>query len=178
MKCTLALAAGLMLMGGGMSVHAIGAGGNGDHPERLNRDSQATQETRATVRRMARGSDYIGKAVVNSRRETLGEIIDLAINGTQRRVIYAVLGSGGLFGIGQTLHAVPLSAFNKAAAGDDLVFDISKTRLDAQPGFDDDHWPAKANNPLIERSVSGASTLRSPGSQAPGVTKPTDKGGR
>jgi hypothetical protein len=39
-------------------------------------------------------------------------------------VIYVVLGSGGLFRIGQDLHAVPLSVFSKTSKEDDLALDI------------------------------------------------------
>lgn len=178
MKFIITLASSLILVGSGVSAHAAGAEGNMDRAHQMNRNSHAAHKVLAAARRMAKESDYIGKAVVNFRGETLGEVIDLAIDGAQGRVIYAVLGSGGLFGIGRTVHAIPLRAFSKVAAEDELVLDVPKARLDSQPGFDDDHWPAKANRRLIDRPVSSTSTLRRPGPQTPAVAKPGDKGVR
>lgn len=161
--------AGLIVMAIMASAHATE--GDSARAQPINRNPQAAHQPVKIVKPVAKGSDFIGKAVINPQGEALGEIIDLAVSGAQGRVIYAVLGSGGFLGIGQDLHAIPLGAFRKAANGDDLVLDVSKSRLDAQAGFDEDHWPAQASDQLVARSVPFEATRRDAGPQRPAVTK-------
>jgi hypothetical protein len=85
---------------------------------------QTANKVLAAPKRVTKGSDYIDKTVIHPNQEALGEIVDLATDGAQGRVIYVVLGSGGLFRIGQDLHAVPLSVFSKTSKEDDLALDI------------------------------------------------------
>lgn len=108
------------------------------------------------ARAIARATDYIGQEVVNSSEQSLGEIVDLAVHGPQGRVIYAVVASGGLFGIGQDFFAVPIGAFVNQAAGegDTLMLDIPGASLDAKDAFDADHWPTRPNQSLVEATTA------------------------
>lgn len=178
MKFAMALAGGLILMANGVSAYAVDAGGATARPQQNNHALRAVHKAPATAPGIVKGSDYIGKEVTNPGRESLGEIVDLAINGARSKVSYAVMASGGFFGIGREFYAVPLDAFSPAAEDDDLVLNISKARLDTQPGFDSDHWPAHANTELVEQPVPSKSISDRVAPQTPTITRGIGKGAR
>jgi hypothetical protein len=80
--------------------------------------------------------------VVNRNDEELGELEHVVIDAMLGKVAYAVLVRGGVLGLGERLHAIPWDALEVDASRRRFVLDIDKDRLDAAPGFDDEHWPA------------------------------------
>lgn len=90
-------------------------------------------------------SSMQGEYVVNTRDESVGEILDIMIDVPSGRVAYAVLSFGGVLGIGDKLFAIPWSALVLDADRQCFVLDIDKERLKAAPGFDKDHWPSMAD---------------------------------
>jgi hypothetical protein len=83
-----------------------------------------------------------GETVVNRSDEELGELAHLVVDVCSGKVAYAVLVRGGVFGLGERLHAVPWEAIELDPERRRYVLDVEKERLEAAPGFDDDHWPA------------------------------------
>jgi len=83
-----------------------------------------------------------GEAVVNRDGEELGHLEQIVIDARSGRAAYAVLARGGVFGLGERFHAVPWQAFEIDANRRRIVLDIARERLDAAPGFDEEHWPA------------------------------------
>lgn len=73
--------------------------------------------------------------------DSLGDIKDLMIDLTSGRVAYAVVGFGGLLGIGSKLFAVPLQAMKQDAENNCFILDTNKEALESASGFDKDHWP-------------------------------------
>ena len=97
-----------------------------------------------------KASDLIGKNVVNPEGKTLGEIKNLAIDGEQGRIAYAILSFGGFLGIGNKLFAIPWGALRIGPGGDNFVLNVDKAKLEKAPGFDNDKWPD-----LTNRQVAG-----------------------
>ena len=86
-----------------------------------------------------------GDTVINEANEELGRLEHIVLDVVGGRVVYAVLGRGGVFGIGERLFAIPWNAFRLDASRNCMVLDVPRERLDAAPGFDRDHWPAMAD---------------------------------
>ena len=86
-----------------------------------------------------------GDDVVNAAGENLGKIEAIMLDVTSGRIAYAVLSFGGFLGMGGKLFAIPWSALVLDARHKRFVFDVSKERLEAAPGFDKDHWPSMAD---------------------------------
>lgn len=112
-----------------------------------------------------KASKLIGTNVKGKNGESLGEIVDLALETSQRQVSYAVLSFGGVIGVGAKLFAVPLSAFETGKGRNELVLNVTGDQLKAMQGLDDDKWPteistnwpaAKAN---MQGSVKASSTI-------------------
>jgi sporulation protein YlmC with PRC-barrel domain len=129
--------------------------------------AQHRDRASAGADRIARITDYTGKEVLNLHGEKLGEIVELAIDGGQGRVVYAVLASGGWLGLGQDLYAVPIGALQPNVVSDALRLGTAKTRLDERDAFNPDQWPIEANHKLIDNIAAGAS----PRSQRPRTLK-------
>lgn len=94
-----------------------------------------------------RASTIDGMEVRNSRGEDLGSVEDLMIDMQSGEVRYAALSFGGFLGIGDKLFAIPWDLLRVQQQGDDrwIVFDITKERLEAAPGFNQDNWPNMAD---------------------------------
>ena len=96
-------------------------------------------------RQIVKASDVMGRDVHNSDNEDIGEIENLAIDGRQGRIQYAVLSFGGVLGVGDKLFAIPWDALRMNTEGDKYIVAIDKDRLKNAPGFDKDNWPDMAN---------------------------------
>ncbi len=86
-----------------------------------------------------------GDTVVNRENEDLGTLEHIMIDVASGRIAYAVLASGGVFGIGEKLFAVPWGALVLDADRRCFVLDVDRKRMEEAPGFDKDHWPAMAD---------------------------------
>lgn len=91
-----------------------------------------------------KASSMIGTDVVNPKGENLGDVKEVVIDPQTGKVAYAVVSFGGFLGMGKKLFAIPFSAFKYDLKENEYVLDISKERLEAAPGFDEDHWPSMA----------------------------------
>ncbi|WP_292731860.1 PRC-barrel domain-containing protein, partial [Methanoculleus sp.] len=94
--------------------------------------------------------DVVGKRVKNPEGYDLGEISSLRIGLPTGKVAYAVLKTGGVFGLGAKFFAVPIEAMVYRPGDDVFVANISKYKLDNEPGFSEGDWPREANWSLIE----------------------------
>jgi hypothetical protein len=93
-----------------------------------------------------KASSIIGTNVVNPKGDNLGSIKDIVIDRHTGRVAYAVVSFGGFLGMGEKLFAIPFSAFafnmTKNQFNNEYVLNLPRERLDAAPGFDQEHWPS------------------------------------
>jgi sporulation protein YlmC with PRC-barrel domain len=90
-------------------------------------------------------STLIGDDVINGLGESLGLIKEIMLDVPCGRVAYAVLSSGGLFGVGDKLYAIPWSALTLDTSRKCFVLNVSREQMENAPGFDKDHWPPMAD---------------------------------
>ena len=83
-----------------------------------------------------------GETVIDRAGEVLGSLEHVLIDLPSGVITYGVLVRGGVFGLGERLHAFHWNAIRFEGDRHRLVLDIEKERLEAASGFDDDHWPA------------------------------------
>jgi len=88
----------------------------------------------------AKASKLIGETVRNNRGEKLGKVQDLAVNVESGRIVQVVLSTGGFFGIGSTLRAVPPEALSCDAGHKFLRLDADKEKLASAPIFEKSKW--------------------------------------
>ena len=68
----------------------------------------------------------IGSQVINGKGETLGKIENLVVDIDSGRILYAILGSGGVLGLGDKLFPVPWEAL--AALPEEGIFFLNKSK--------------------------------------------------
>jgi hypothetical protein len=87
------------------------------------------------------GSSLLGSTVKNPQGKDLGTLKDLVVSPGENRVVYAVLASGGMLGLGEKLFAVPLSALKPAAEAKGFVLEVTPEQLHQAPEFNQNNWP-------------------------------------
>lgn len=80
--------------------------------------------------------ELIGQDVKNALGEGLGQVKDLVIDARAGRIVYALVASGGLLGVGEKIRPVPFAAFRDTYRADgDLVLEIERSRWDSVPAI-------------------------------------------
>ncbi|KJK26040.1 photosystem reaction center subunit H [Burkholderiaceae bacterium 16] len=86
-----------------------------------------------------------GNFVLGPGGDKLGKLAHIMLDVSDGRIAYGVLSFGGFLGVGGKLFAVPWSALTLDIQRKSFVVGIDKERLEAAPGFDQDHWPSMAD---------------------------------
>ncbi|HET9835483.1 MAG TPA: PRC-barrel domain-containing protein [Rhodanobacteraceae bacterium] len=96
-------------------------------------------------------SSLIGDAIINPAGEKLGDLKDIVLDTTRGQIVYAVMASGGVLGVGEKLFAVPWGALRIQGHNENLVLEADPDRLKNASGFDKDHWPVGPDAGFVER---------------------------
>ena len=139
------------------------------------------QEAQQQVTDANKASKLMGMAVKNKQDEDLGKIKDLVVDFKSGKIAYAVLSSGGTFGIGGKMVAVPIEALTLQPGAKALIIDLKKQQLSQAPGFTEDNWPdlnaaqsgktvglAQSKSPEEASGSSGSQSSSSQSQQASG----------
>jgi hypothetical protein len=84
--------------------------------------------------------------VLGSDGKSLGKVAEIMLVAGKGEIAYVVLASGGVLGIGETLHAVTWCDFTIDPADGHLSLAMTADELAERPGFDKDHWPSNASS--------------------------------
>ncbi len=77
-----------------------------------------------------------GTAVFNTAGEKIGHVEDIMLEKTTNAILFAVLGFGGLLGIGEKYHPVPWSELNYDTVVGGYVVPMTTEALERAPTFD------------------------------------------
>jgi sporulation protein YlmC with PRC-barrel domain len=75
----------------------------------------------------------VGTAVKNLQGEKLGDLRELMIDPQTGRVVYAVLASGGVLGMGEKSLAIPWETLKVGLGKEELIVEIDKDKLQTVP---------------------------------------------
>ncbi len=102
---------------------------------------ESVQERRADrLKGAVKASDVIGMEVKNYQGEKLGKVDDLTVDVESGRIVQVILSTGGFFGIGDTLTALPPGVLHHDVAQKVLHLDADKEKLKAAPKYDAAKW--------------------------------------
>lgn len=90
---------------------------------------------------LQRATELIGMDVRNQQDEKLGTISDVIVDFQSGQAPFAVLSSGGFFGVGNRMLAIPTPSFQQNAGQDQFVLNMDRERLKSAPTFDKNNWP-------------------------------------
>ncbi len=114
------------------------------NPQITSDETQNSQSsTRASSAQMSedpRGrhaSELIGLNILGRNGETLGELNDFVVDSKSGKVVYDIVSSGGVLGVGRTLRAVPFSAvkLDTSSSVPQMTADIDQARWNQAPLF-------------------------------------------
>ena len=125
------------------------------YPDQHNRMSSQDTNTNRTEnvndRQAIKASELSGLIVRTTGDQEKGKIKDLMI-GPEGRVEYAAVSFGGFLGMGDKLFAVPFEAIHVVRNNNKVEFariDVSEETIKDRKGFDQDHWPAQADQSFV-----------------------------
>jgi sporulation protein YlmC with PRC-barrel domain len=75
----------------------------------------------------------IDTAVFDAAGRKIGEVKDIVLDKTSNNIMFAVVGFGGLLGIGEKYHPVPWSELDYAKDRDGYIVNLTKEQLQAAP---------------------------------------------
>ncbi|MBL9187862.1 MAG: PRC-barrel domain-containing protein [Opitutaceae bacterium] len=104
-------------------------------------DRRAATNSRTEAGRVHKATKIMGSAVRNLQDEKIGSVDDLVIDLPAGRVVAVVVSSGGFLGLGDTMSAVPPTAFRLDGAPGRLQLDTTKDALRNAPRFQAGQWP-------------------------------------
>lgn len=81
-----------------------------------------------------RANKLIGMEVLSSDNQKLGKLENVIIDLNTGRILYTVVGSGGVLGAGEKKYAVPPRAFTEMQ-GDELSLKVDKAKFQGAPQF-------------------------------------------
>jgi sporulation protein YlmC with PRC-barrel domain len=104
---------------------------------------------------LVKSSEVVGVAVKSSKKESLGEIKDIALDKISGQVRYVVLSFSRLF-MSNKYFALPWKKIHYSPEDQCFILDeISQAKLKEEDGFDKDHWPDMAQWPEMFKHYEG-----------------------
>jgi sporulation protein YlmC with PRC-barrel domain len=104
-------------------------------PEAATEPAAGSDQTEvAAIYANVTAEDLIGKTVINSAGENIGEIEDLVID--DQKVVMAVVSVGGFLGIGEKHVAVPLEQLKLSEDNATLASGLTKEDLEKMPAYE------------------------------------------
>lgn len=116
-----------------------------DVQEERREAAKASKDVQQDITQVHRASKIIGMDVENAQRQDLGDIKDIVIDFDKGQIAYVVVGSGGVLGVGDTLHAVPWRSLKLSDKMDKFVLNVDKNQWKNAPGFPNNKWPEVAD---------------------------------
>lgn len=117
--------------------------------------TRVTTTTRAGESRIILASDLLDMNAQTGNRERLGDVEDILIT-HDGRIAFLVVSSGGMMGMGERLHAVPLQSVALGRINVDqqqIVFNISRDQLRDAPSFRSTEWQMVTTDPNWARET-------------------------
>lgn len=112
-----------------------------------------------------KANDIIGAKVEGRDGKDIGTIENLAVDPKTDRVAFAVIGHGGVAGVGEKDFAVPLKSLSLRRDENGkikmFVLNMSEDQIAKAPAFDNNSWPGMRSSEKSGRSYGKNTTSKS-----------------
>lgn len=107
-----------------------------DHERTTSSDYRSTTDMQShkMLGQVERANKLIGKEVLSSDNQKVGKLENFIVDLDSGKILYAVVGSGGVLGAGEKKFAVAPKAFNEPQ-NDNITLKVDKARLQGAPQF-------------------------------------------
>ena len=113
-----------------------------------------------------RATDLLDTDAMTTRNEDLGQIEDVLVDANTGHVAFIVVGTGGIMGVGERLHAVPFQAVDLRRSDivnrHELVLNIDRQQLENAPSFSENEWNTRLTDTRWTRDVYTAFGVQQP----------------
>ena len=93
-----------------------------------------------------RASKVIGADVMDAQGRKIGDIKDVVFDPARGQVAYAVVGFGGVMGLGTRYYAIPWNVMHQSGGPTDrFVVNLTRDQMHNAPSFERNQWPDMAN---------------------------------
>jgi sporulation protein YlmC with PRC-barrel domain len=99
------------------------------------RDTMSNAVETDETDRLIASNKVEGTAVYGSDGDKLGHVYNFMVDKRSGKVEYAVLGFGGLFGMGENYHPLPWNSLTYDTGKGGYVVNVSKDRLQGGPSY-------------------------------------------
>ena len=106
------------------------------------RDTMSNAVETDETDRLIASNKVEGTAVYGSDGDKLGHVYNFMVDKRSGKVEYAVLGFGGLFGMGENYHPLPWNSLTYDTGKGGYVVNVSKDRLQGGPSYRANEEPA------------------------------------
>jgi hypothetical protein len=90
---------------------------------------------------LSTGRDVLGQAVTTSQGKEVGHVEDVVLDASTSDLLYGVVTSGGVLGVGGTLRALPWGVLQAAAEARAFQIHIEEEQCTQAPHVDRGSWP-------------------------------------
>jgi sporulation protein YlmC with PRC-barrel domain len=80
-----------------------------------------------------RANKVIGTAVKDSQGDNIGKVEDIVLDKTSNNIMFAVVGFGGILGMGEKFHSVPWTVLNYDEKDHCYAVNMTKDQLKSAP---------------------------------------------
>lgn len=101
------------------------------------------QDSEQPSQGLVTSDDVVGTGVYNTAGEHIGSIDHLMIDKVSGKIAYAVMGFGGVFGLGEDHYPVPWAALRYEMAQGGYVTDLTPQQLETAPGRTDGGYDSR-----------------------------------
>jgi sporulation protein YlmC with PRC-barrel domain len=106
--------------------------------------------TRTPSGRAIRASDLIGSTLRDFQDENVGNLRDIIVDLESGYIVAAIVGTGGVLGVGETLRALPPSQLQYNAQDDNFTLNMSRQQLEGAMEFTDEQRQNLDNPQWVE----------------------------
>lgn len=112
--------------------------------------SRASAATTGNDEVLKRASRVLRAQVKSPDGQTLGRVQDLVLTPDLDGISYVAVSSGGVLGIGRTLHAVPWASLSQSV-NDSYSIPVSEQQFKQSKGFSPKYWPSSAETGWMQQ---------------------------
>jgi sporulation protein YlmC with PRC-barrel domain len=108
-------------------------------------EAASEQQPASQLGKADKASELIGIDIRDPQQERLGELKELMLDIKSGQIVYVVLGTGGVLGVGDKLVAVPAKVLRSDQEADCLILNADKAALKQAQDIEGNNWPTAAS---------------------------------
>ena len=103
----------------------------------------------AKMGKLERADKVLGREVVDSQNQKIGNVKDFAVDLKNGRIVEAIIGTGGVLGVDEKYYAVPPQALTCNEEQKTIQLNVDQNKFNSAPAFNLSDWGANASQDKV-----------------------------